>query len=243
MNRRARIRTRQNQINILHTTTRKRHSQKQVMRMAVWCGLVLAMIVAVGAGLHFGIAMALDRVLYTNPRYVLTKIEIEPRNHFPERQIRLAAGLQPGQNLWTLDLRQITRDLEKLPYVSSAKVERQRNSKMKPGAHRHDHGQHETAPNRHLHHLLLRMPLARRRMQDVDLLLAGAGACPAVHAVLSFCRAAQDNSTMRRHSCGKVIPTAAAAFGSRLVAVMPGMVLISRQTGNTSSSRRKSMRE
>ena len=124
MNRRTRTRTRQNQINILHTTTRKRHSQKQVMRMAVWCGLVLAMIVAVGAGLHFGIAMALDRVLYTNPRYVLNKIEIEPRGHFQERQIRVAAGLEPGENLWSLNLPQIARDLEKLPYVSSAKVER-----------------------------------------------------------------------------------------------------------------------
>jgi cell division septal protein FtsQ len=38
--------------------------------------------------------------------------------------IRQAAGLEPGENLWTLNLRQITRDLEKLPYVSSAKVER-----------------------------------------------------------------------------------------------------------------------
>jgi cell division protein FtsQ len=124
MSRHTRTRTRQKQINILHTTTRKRHSQKQVMQMAVWCGLVLAMIVAVGAGLHFGIAMVLDRVLYTNPRYVLNKIEIEPRGHFTEHAIRQAAGLEPGQNLWTLNLRQITRDLEKLPYVSSAKVER-----------------------------------------------------------------------------------------------------------------------
>jgi cell division septal protein FtsQ len=124
MNRRTRTRTRQKQINILHTTTRKRHSRKQVVQMLVWCSLVLAMIVAVGAGLHFGIALALDRILYTNPRYDLTKIEIEPRGHFSEGQIRQAAGLEPGLNLWTLNLRQIAHDLEKLPYVSNAKVER-----------------------------------------------------------------------------------------------------------------------
>jgi cell division septal protein FtsQ len=125
MNRRTRTRTRQKQINILHTTTRKRHSQKQLTQALVWCGLVLAMIVAVGMGLHFGIELALNRVLYTNPHYVLNKIEIEPRGRFPEGQIRLAAGLEPGrENLWTLNLRQITNDLEKLPYVSSAKVER-----------------------------------------------------------------------------------------------------------------------
>jgi len=123
-NRRTRTRSRQKQINILHTTTRKRHTQKQLMQVAFWCSLVLAMIVAVGVGLHFGIDFVLNRVLYTNPRYVLNKIEIEPRDHFSERQIRQAAGLEPGQNLWALNLRQITTDLEKLPYVSSAKVER-----------------------------------------------------------------------------------------------------------------------
>jgi cell division septal protein FtsQ len=124
MNRRTRTRTRQKQINILHTSTKKRHSQKQVVQIAVWSGLVLAMIVAVGVGLHFGIELVLDRVLYNNPRYVLNKIEIEPRGHFSEPQIRQAAGLEPGENLWTLNLRQITHDLQKLPYVSAAKVER-----------------------------------------------------------------------------------------------------------------------
>ena len=52
MNRRTRTRTRQKQINILHTTTRQRHSHKQLVQMAVWCSLVLAMIVAVGTSLH-----------------------------------------------------------------------------------------------------------------------------------------------------------------------------------------------
>jgi len=124
MSRRTRTRNRQKQINILHTTTTRRHSQKQIAQMAVWCSLVLAMIVAVGAGLHFGIEFALDRVLYNNPRYVLNKIEIEPRGHFSEHNIREAAGLELNQNLWSLNLPQIARDLEKLPYVSSAKVER-----------------------------------------------------------------------------------------------------------------------
>ncbi|HEY0257628.1 MAG TPA: FtsQ-type POTRA domain-containing protein [Candidatus Methylacidiphilales bacterium] len=123
MSRRLRNRTRQKQINILHTTTRKRHSRKQVTQAGIWCAIVLAMIVGVGVGLHFGINFLLDRVLYTNPLYTLSKIEIDPANISP-RQIRQAAGLEPGENLWTLNLAQIGHDLEKLPYVSSAKVER-----------------------------------------------------------------------------------------------------------------------
>jgi cell division septal protein FtsQ len=119
-----RSRNRHKQINILHTTTTKRHSHKQIMQVSAWCALVLAMILAVGAALHFGINFALDHVLYNNPHYVLNKIEIEPRERFSERLIRQATGLEPGQNLWTLNLRQITHDLEKLPSVSSAKVGR-----------------------------------------------------------------------------------------------------------------------
>ena len=85
-----RNRNRHKQINILHTTTTKRHSQRQVVQAAAWCGLVLAMILAVGAALHFGITFALNHVLYNNPHYTLSKIVIEPRDRFSERLIRQA---------------------------------------------------------------------------------------------------------------------------------------------------------
>jgi len=124
MNRRHRTRTRQKQINILHTTTKKRHSQKQVTQVVVWGSLALAMTVIMGIGLHFGIDFLLNRLLYTNPRYNLSDIDIEPHGRFTEYVIRQAANLEKGQNLWTLDLPKITKDLETLPYVSTAKVER-----------------------------------------------------------------------------------------------------------------------
>jgi len=126
MNRRARprLRPRSKQFSILHTTTAPKHSRKQIAQMLGWCALVLAMIMIVGTALHFGIAFVLDRVLYNNPHYALQKIEIEPHDRFSPRLIRQAAGLEPGQNLWGLNLRQIARDLEKLPNVSSARVER-----------------------------------------------------------------------------------------------------------------------
>lgn len=120
----TRPRGRGKHLNILHTNTPRQPSRKEVLRIAGWCGLVLAMVLAVGASLHFGIAFVLDHVLYDNPRYVLDKIDIEPRGHIEEYLIRQAAGLERGQNLWTLNLHQISHDLEKLPYVSSARVER-----------------------------------------------------------------------------------------------------------------------
>ncbi len=123
MKRRAN-RSRQKQINILHTTTRKRHSRKQYASAGLWTALVLVMVVAVGYGLHVGLGLLLNHMLYQNPRYVLRHVEIEPADHFSPYTIRQAAGLATGENLWSLDLPQITRDIEKLPSVSSARVER-----------------------------------------------------------------------------------------------------------------------
>ncbi len=126
MNRRARPRPRPRpkQLNILHTTTTTAHSRKEIAQIIGWCSLVLAMIVIVGAALHFGISFALDRVLYTNPRYALHQIDVEPRDRFSPRLIRQAAGLEPGMNLWALNLPQIAHDLEAIPNVASARVER-----------------------------------------------------------------------------------------------------------------------
>ena len=124
MKRRARVRSQQKQINILHTTTRKRQSSRQVTHIGFWAAIVLAMVAVVGVALHFSIGLLLNEVLYNNPRYVLKKIEIEPAGRFSEYPIRQATGLEPGQNLWSLNLPEITHDLEKLANVSSAKVER-----------------------------------------------------------------------------------------------------------------------
>lgn len=117
-------RSRQKQINILQTTTRKRHSSKQFALLGFWGAVITAMIVAVGIALHVGVSLLLDHALYHNSHYNLAKIEIEPAGHFSQYTIRQAAGLELGQNLWTLNLPRITDDLEKLPYVSIAKVER-----------------------------------------------------------------------------------------------------------------------
>jgi cell division septal protein FtsQ len=131
MSRTYRTRTRQKQINILHTTTaRKKHSRQHLTQLGVWCGVVAAMIVTVGLALHFGLGYLLNYALYENPRYALTEIEIDPPEHFTSHMIRQAAGIELNENLWTLNLPQISHDLEKLPSISSAKVERRFPNKL-----------------------------------------------------------------------------------------------------------------
>jgi cell division septal protein FtsQ len=119
-----RNRTRQKQINLLHTTVRKRHSRQQVFGVAAWSVGIMTVLLLLAFGLHVGLGFAASHLLYENPRYALKRIEIEPAGHFSARNIRQAAGIEIGQNLWTLDLGRMTDDLEKLPYVSSARVER-----------------------------------------------------------------------------------------------------------------------
>lgn len=104
MKRRTRTRTQQKQINILHTTTQQRHSRKQVTHAGIWTVVIVAMIAVVGVALHLGIGILLNHVLYSNSRYNLKKIEIDPPGKFAEYQIRQATGLEPGENVWTLNL-------------------------------------------------------------------------------------------------------------------------------------------
>ena len=119
-----RNRTRQKQINLLNTTVRKRHSRRQVLGVAGWSTGIMAVLLLVAFGVHVGVGFVAGHLLYQNPRYALKRIDIEPAGHFFARNIRQAAGIEIGQNLWTVDLGRVTRDLERLPYVSSARVER-----------------------------------------------------------------------------------------------------------------------
>ena len=125
MKRRVRRRALNKQINILQTAVpKKRQPRQQVTQIGFWASIILGMVLLVGTALHFGVDFLLNQALYSNPRYVLKRIDIEPAGHFSPYAIRQSAGLESGENLWTLNLPQIAHDLEKLPYVSSAKVER-----------------------------------------------------------------------------------------------------------------------
>lgn len=121
---RRRNQRRPEQINLLRTTVRPEHSRKIYEQMLTWSAVVIAMILAVGLTLHFGLTILLDHAIFHNSRYALKTIEIEPHDHFSTFQIRQAAGLEPGENLWQINLALASQQLETLPYVSSAKIER-----------------------------------------------------------------------------------------------------------------------
>ncbi len=124
MNRRLQSRVRQKEINILFAQTKKRQSKKKVTQILLWCGLLILTLTSVGYGTHLAMQALLDHTLYNNPQYALKKIIIEGKGDFSQRQIRQAGGLSIGQNIWALNITEVQQNIERLPYVAEARIEK-----------------------------------------------------------------------------------------------------------------------
>lgn len=68
----------------------------------------------------------LDEFVFHNPAFAIQSIDVETDGILPTAQLRACAGVKLGDNLLALDLGRIRRDLEYLPWVESAAVERVR---------------------------------------------------------------------------------------------------------------------
>lgn len=73
----------------------------------------------------------LDEFVFHNPAFAIQSIDIETDGILPTAQLRACAGVKLGDNLLGLDLGRIQRDLEYLPWVESAAVERVRPQTLK----------------------------------------------------------------------------------------------------------------
>jgi hypothetical protein len=87
--------------------------------LAISTGIVLALLLCWKGGEY-----ALDRFVYSNPTLSIAQIQIETDGIIPIEQIRAWSNVKNGQNLLALDLAQIKRDLELVPLIESASVER-----------------------------------------------------------------------------------------------------------------------
>lgn len=66
----------------------------------------------------------LDRFLYGNEAFTIRQVEVQTDGVIGLEHIRRWAMIKPGQNLLALDLTKVKRDLELVPLVRSASVER-----------------------------------------------------------------------------------------------------------------------
>lgn len=124
MNRRPGSRLRHNEINVLLAATQQRHNRRKLARHAAWGLLLLMTLTGAGVATHFAMERLLSKALYTNPEYALKEIVVATRGDYSQRQIRQAAGVSNGDNLWTIDLVRVQHNIERLPYVAEARVEK-----------------------------------------------------------------------------------------------------------------------
>ncbi len=124
MNRRPGSRLRHNEINVLLAATQQRHNRRKLARHAAWGLLLLMTLTGAGVATHFAMERLLSKALYTNPEYAVREIVVATRGDYSQRQIRQAAGVSTGDNIWTIDLGRVQRNIERLPYVAEARVEK-----------------------------------------------------------------------------------------------------------------------
>ena len=87
--------------------------------LAISSGVVLTLMVCWKGGEYL-----LHRYVYTNPALGIKRIHISTDGIIPLDRIRNWAMVKEGQNLLDLDLLRIKRDLELVPLIESASVER-----------------------------------------------------------------------------------------------------------------------
>ncbi len=103
-----------------------RSSQIRAARLRM-AAVALGVVFVTVAGLYLAVRggeWLLDRLIYENSTFSLQQIDAQTDGVISADQLRSWAGVRPGQNLLALDLARVKRDLELVPCIQSASVER-----------------------------------------------------------------------------------------------------------------------
>jgi len=88
-------------------------------------GLLVLFVVVLGAGLvWYGGPWLLNRLLYENQAFAIREFDLSTDGVIAVEQLRRWTGVETGANLLAVDLAQVKRNLELVPLVESASVER-----------------------------------------------------------------------------------------------------------------------
>lgn len=109
---------------VLDVKARSSHVRAARKRLAA-LGLGALLTTALGAGLlWYGGRWALDRLVYQNQAFGIETFDVQTDGVIAIDQLRRWTGIKPGDNLLALDLARVKRDLEMIPWIDSASVER-----------------------------------------------------------------------------------------------------------------------
>ena len=85
---------------------------------------VIAVTGLTGYGVYRLVKFTSARLVYDNPRFAITQIVVENDGGLTSQQVMNLAGVAVGQNILSLDLAQVQRNLEAVPVIRCVEVRR-----------------------------------------------------------------------------------------------------------------------
>ncbi|MCS7064136.1 MAG: FtsQ-type POTRA domain-containing protein [Methylacidiphilales bacterium] len=111
-------------VNLVVEPRNVRLQRKKWGRILMGTGGVVVLFGALSWLTHQGMEWALRRFVYENEKFTLREIQLDLRGNIVRRQVLEAANVHAGQNLMQINLAQVQKAIEALPYVAQAQVER-----------------------------------------------------------------------------------------------------------------------
>ena len=123
-NRRGSTSRQRRQQHLLDVKVRARRVSHHRNRRILLVVSKIVLVIAVRAGLYYGVRAGLSRFFFDNPDYRLSTIAIRTDGTLQRDQILKAGGLQEGLNIFSVNLAQIHDRLQQLSQVDEVQVER-----------------------------------------------------------------------------------------------------------------------
>jgi cell division protein FtsQ len=123
-NRRVSTSRQRRQQHLLDVKVRARRASHHRNRRILLVISKIVLVIAVCAGLYYGVRTGLSRFFFDNPDYRLSTIAIRTDGTLQRDQILKAGGLQEGLNIFSVNLAQIHDRLQQLSQVDEVQVER-----------------------------------------------------------------------------------------------------------------------
>jgi cell division protein FtsQ len=123
-NRRVSTSRQRRQQHLLDVNVRARRVSHHRNRRLLLVVSKIVLVIAVCAGLYYGVRTGLSRFFFDNPDYRLSTIAIRTDGTLQRDQILKAGGLQEGLNIFSVNLAQVHDRLQQLSQVDEVQVER-----------------------------------------------------------------------------------------------------------------------
>lgn len=99
-------------------------SRGRVWGARLWAVTKILFGTALTLGVACGVAWGAHRYALTTPRFAIQKVEVEGARRLSAEQIKKLAGIEPGGNVFALDVGGAQRKILQNPWISEARVTR-----------------------------------------------------------------------------------------------------------------------